>query len=52
MAVVRIDKKESDALFCFQGNPGLRGAHGLLGSSIMTLFLFHAAFGLQLGLSF
>ncbi|KAI4969699.1 hypothetical protein ZWY2020_000613 [Hordeum vulgare] len=36
----------------FEGNPGLRGAHGLLGSSIMTLFLFHAAFRLQLGLSF
>lgn len=36
----------------FEGNPGLRGAHGLLGSSIMTLFLFHAAFGLQLGFSF
>ncbi|KAI4988223.1 hypothetical protein ZWY2020_029853 [Hordeum vulgare] len=36
----------------FEGNPGLRGEHGLLGSSIMTLFLFHAAFGLQFGLSF
>nr|CAD1827567.1 unnamed protein product [Ananas comosus var. bracteatus] len=36
----------------FEGNPGLRMAHGLLGSSIMTLFLVHAALGLQLGLSF
>lgn len=36
----------------FEGNPGLRNVHGILGSGIMTLFLFHAALGLQLGLSF
>ncbi|XP_039132554.1 uncharacterized protein LOC120269277 isoform X2 [Dioscorea cayenensis subsp. rotundata] len=36
----------------FEDNPGLRTVHGLLGSSIMTLFLIHAALGLQLGLSF
>ncbi|XP_078155644.1 translation initiation factor [Carex rostrata] len=36
----------------FKDYPGLRVAHGLLGSSIMTIFLIHAAFGLQLGLSF
>ncbi|KAK2454944.1 translation initiation factor [Trifolium repens] len=35
----------------FEGNPGLRNVHGILGSSIMTLFLIHAALGLQLGLS-
>ncbi|CAI8602489.1 unnamed protein product [Vicia faba] len=35
----------------FEGNPALRNVHGILGSSIMTLFLIHAAFGLQLGLS-
>ncbi|KAJ0967296.1 hypothetical protein J5N97_024213 [Dioscorea zingiberensis] len=33
----------------FEENPGLRTVHGLLGSSIMTLFLIHAALGLQLG---
>ncbi|CAL0316948.1 unnamed protein product [Lupinus luteus] len=36
----------------FEGNPGLRNVHGILGSSIMTLFLIHAALGLQLGLSY
>ncbi|KAJ9695348.1 hypothetical protein PVL29_010701 [Vitis rotundifolia] len=36
----------------FEGNPGLRNVHGILGSGIMTLFLFHAALGLQLGLSY
>ncbi|XP_037496390.1 uncharacterized protein LOC105642269 isoform X3 [Jatropha curcas] len=36
----------------FEGNPGLRNIHGILGSSIMTLFLLHAALGLQLGLSY
>ncbi|XP_027173784.1 uncharacterized protein LOC113773356 [Coffea eugenioides] len=36
----------------FEGNPGLRNLHGILGSGIMTLFLVHAAFGLQLGLSY
>ncbi|WOL10700.1 hypothetical protein Cni_G19459 [Canna indica] len=36
----------------FEENPGMRTIHGLLGSSIMTLFVFHAALGLQLGLSF
>ncbi|KAK1284697.1 hypothetical protein QJS10_CPB21g00313 [Acorus calamus] len=35
----------------FEGNPGLRNIHGLLGSGIMALFLVHAALGLQLGLS-
>ncbi|KAK6147075.1 hypothetical protein DH2020_017987 [Rehmannia glutinosa] len=34
----------------FEGNPGLRNVHGILGSGIMTLFLVHAALGLQLGL--
>lgn len=36
----------------FENNPGLRNVHGVLGSGIMTLFLVHAALGLQLGLSF
>ncbi|KAJ6425421.1 hypothetical protein OIU85_000772 [Salix viminalis] len=36
----------------FEGNPGLRNIHGILGSGIMTLFLFHSVLGLQLGLSF
>ncbi|XP_023920659.1 uncharacterized protein LOC112032134 [Quercus suber] len=36
----------------FENNPGLRDVHGILGSGIMTLFLVHAALGLQLGLSF
>lgn len=36
----------------FEGNPSLRKVHGILGSSIMTLFLVHAALGLQLSLSF
>ncbi|WCJ34511.1 hypothetical protein M5689_015819 [Euphorbia peplus] len=36
----------------FEGKPELRNVHGILGSGIMTLFLVHAAFGLQLGLSY
>ncbi|GLT56682.1 hypothetical protein SLA2020_297080 [Shorea laevis] len=36
----------------FEGNPGLRNVHGVLGSGIMTLFLIHAYLGLQLGLSY
>lgn len=36
----------------FEGNPGLRNVHGILGSGIMALFLIHAALGLQLGLSY
>lgn len=36
----------------FEGNLGLRNVHGILGSGIMTLFLVHAALGLQLGLSY
>ncbi|KAM0045956.1 putative di-hem cytochrome, transmembrane [Helianthus debilis subsp. tardiflorus] len=36
----------------FEGNPGLRNVHGILGSGIMTLFLVHAYLGLQLGLSY
>ncbi|KAJ8426319.1 hypothetical protein Cgig2_011751 [Carnegiea gigantea] len=33
----------------FEGNPRLRNVHGILGSGIMTLFIVHAALGLQLG---
>ncbi|XP_006294833.2 uncharacterized protein LOC17889183 [Capsella rubella] len=36
----------------FKDKPELRNVHGILGSGIMTLFLVHAAFGLQLGLSY
>ncbi|XP_022143716.1 uncharacterized protein LOC111013557 [Momordica charantia] len=36
----------------FEDNPGLRNVHGILGSGIMTLFLIHAALGLQLGLGY
>ncbi|KAK9079380.1 hypothetical protein SSX86_001051 [Deinandra increscens subsp. villosa] len=36
----------------FEGNPGLRNVHGILGSGILTLFVVHAALGLQLGLSY
>ncbi|MBA0824157.1 hypothetical protein Goarm_020839 [Gossypium armourianum] len=36
----------------FEGKPGLRNVHGILGSGIMALFLIHAALGLQLGLSY
>ncbi|OMO99960.1 hypothetical protein CCACVL1_03529 [Corchorus capsularis] len=36
----------------FEGNPGLRSVHGILGSGIMTLFLIHFALGLQLGFSY
>lgn len=46
------DKLDMFVLSFLQDNPGLRTVHGLLGSSIMTLFLIHAALGLQLGLSF
>ncbi|TXG58451.1 hypothetical protein EZV62_016280 [Acer yangbiense] len=35
----------------FEGKPELRNVHGILGSGIMTLFLVHAALGLQLGLN-
>lgn len=36
----------------FENKPGLRNVHGILGSGIMSLFLVHAALGLQLGLSY
>ncbi|KAG0614688.1 hypothetical protein M758_6G196100 [Ceratodon purpureus] len=36
----------------FEANPGLRNVHAIFGTSIMALFLVHAVFGLQLGLSY
>ncbi|XP_021802134.1 uncharacterized protein LOC110746233 [Prunus avium] len=36
----------------FEGKPQLRTVHGVLGTGIMTLFVVHAALGLQLGLSY
>ncbi|CAA7042130.1 unnamed protein product [Microthlaspi erraticum] len=36
----------------FKDKPELRSVHGILGSGIMTLFVVHAALGLQLGLSY
>ncbi|KAG6557394.1 hypothetical protein Mapa_000663 [Marchantia paleacea] len=35
----------------FEGKPELRNIHAYLGSSIMVLFLVHAALGLELGSS-
>ncbi|KAL9267017.1 hypothetical protein AKJ16_DCAP21115 [Drosera capensis] len=35
-----------------QGNSEQRNVHGILGCGIMTLFLVHAALGIQLGLSY
>lgn len=39
-------------LCLWQANPGLRNVHAIFGTSIMALFLVHAVFGLQLGLSY
>ncbi|TQE13073.1 hypothetical protein C1H46_001157 [Malus baccata] len=36
----------------FEGKPELRTVHGVFGTGIMTLFVVHAALGLQLGLSY
>ncbi|KAM1037587.1 hypothetical protein ACFX2C_032391 [Malus domestica] len=36
----------------FEGKPKLRTVHGVFGTGIMTLFVVHAALGLQLGLSY
>jgi hypothetical protein len=46
---------ENPVLECscvLQANPGLRNVHAVFGTSIMALFLVHAVFGLQLGLSY